>query len=305
MRVRGPALAWVVVVRVLSAQSEGSVLAALPGSARSAGLGGAGVALVGDAGALFANPAGIATVRHIAVEGSYEQYLAGSTLSATALAVRLARFDLGIGLAALDYGSEPVVVPDPATGNRRGIATGETVHAADLLGVSTLVFRTSLVAVGTSAKYARQFIGGYNQHAWAGDVGIALAVFDILALGASVQNLGGDLGGGARLLRRTRVGFTMNYVDPEGSYRLLTTIEGQWPAGQAATLVAGVEGGVVTRGVGVVGRVGYSGRSVPSDASPFTFGAGVEIGRLHLDYAFQAYDVLGGGTHRVGLRWTP
>ena len=42
-----------------------------------------------------------------------------------------------------------------------------------------------------------------------------------------------------------------------------------------------------------------------TDESRFTFGGGVVLGRLALDYAFQAYDVLGGGTHRVGLRWTP
>ncbi|HEU5260839.1 MAG TPA: hypothetical protein VFU41_05365 [Gemmatimonadales bacterium] len=297
-------------VASLSAQSEGSVLAVLPGSTRAAGLGGAGAALVGDAGAIFSNPAGIATIRHVAVEGSYERYLAGTTLSSAALALRVGRFDWGVGAQALDYGSEPEIVPDNTTGGRTGVPTGATFTAADVLAVSSLVFRTGLIAVGTSAKYARQMIGGYTADAWAGDVGIAIAVFDLMALGASVQNIGGDLGGGAggaggRLPRRTRVGFTMNYVDPQGNWRLLTTLEGQWPSGRAAFLVTGVEAGVVTRGVGIVGRAGYAGRWAPSDASPFTFGAGVELGRLHLDYAFRQFDLLGGGTHRFGVRWTP
>jgi len=183
--------------------------------------------------------------------------------------------------------------------------SGNTFTAADVLGISSLVFRTGLIAVGTSAKYARQMIGGYTADAWAGDVGIAIAVFDLMAFGASVQNLGGDLGEGARLPRRTRVGFTMNYVDPQGGWRLLTTLEGQWPSGRAAFLLTGVEAGVVTRGVGIVGRAGYAGHSAPSDASPFTFGAGVELGALHFDYAFRQFDVLGGGTHRFGVRWTP
>src|SRR5207302_11432849 len=52
----------------LTAQTEGSILTVLPGSTRSAGLGGAGAALVGDAGAMFANPAGIATVRHLSID---------------------------------------------------------------------------------------------------------------------------------------------------------------------------------------------------------------------------------------------
>ena len=87
--------------------------------------------------------------------------------------------------------------------------------------------------------------------------------------------------------------------------RLLSTLEGQWTPGQPAILVQGVEGGVVTGGVGLVGRLGYATRSPTSDASRFTVGGGVELGRLHLDYAYQTFAVLGGGTHRVGLRWTP
>src|SRR3979490_2745095 len=78
------------VVSSLSAQA-GSLLAVLPGSARAAGRGGAGAAIVGDAGAIFANPAALATVHHLAVEGSYESYPSGVTLSTRALAPRVRR----------------------------------------------------------------------------------------------------------------------------------------------------------------------------------------------------------------------
>lgn len=100
------------------------------------------------------------------------------------------------------------------------------------------------MALGVSAKYARQQVGNWYADAWAGDAGLAIAVFDIMALGASVQNLGGDLGNDARLPRRTRAGFTMNYVDPQGSFRLLATLEGQWPSGGSGggVFVGGVEG---------------------------------------------------------------
>ena len=46
-------------------------------------------------------------------------------------------------------------------------------------------------------------------------------------------------------------------------------------------------------------------RAAVTDASRFTFGGGMLLGRLQLDYAFQGYQALGGGTHRVGVRWTP
>ena len=88
-------------------------------------------------------------------------------------------------------------------------------------------------------------------------------------------------------------------------YRLLTTLEGQWTRNRSAVLVQGVEGGIVTGGVGLVARAGYATRATVTDASRFTFGGGIVLGRLGLDYAFQGYDALGGGTHRVGIRWTP
>src|SRR5881392_1920724 len=289
-----------------TAQTEGSIPTALPGSTRSAGLGGAGAALVGDAGALFANPAGIATIRHLSIEGSYEPYLAGSAVSAAALALRVQRWTLGFGAQALDYGSEAEIVPDPATGGRRGMPTGASFHPYEALATTSLVYRRGLAAFGVTAKYNRQQIGSEVSDAWAGDVGMAMAVFDIMAVGVSVQNLGGDLGNGALLPRRTRAGLTLNYTDPQGTFRLLTTLEGQWARDHRAVLVQGVEGGIVTGGgVGLVARVGYATRPAVTAASRVTFGGGIVLSRLAMDYAFQAYDALGGGTHRVGLRWTP
>src|SRR5574342_1048968 len=122
------------------------------------GIGGAGAAIVGDAGAVFANPAGLATVHHLAVEGLYEAYPSGATLSTGALALRVSRFTWGAGAAAL----------------------GQSYSSADLLGVSSLVFRTGIVALGTSAKYLRETLGGERLDAWAGDAGLAFAVFDLM-----------------------------------------------------------------------------------------------------------------------------
>ena len=287
-----------------AAQSEGSILTALSGSTRAAAMGGAGAALVGDAGALFANPAGIATIRHLSLEGSYEPYLEGTAISTAAMALRVSRFSWGVGAQALDYGTEAEIVPDPATGGRRGMPTGASFHPYEALAVTSLVYRRGFAALGVTGKYNRQEIGAETSDAWAGDIGVAVAVFDIMAFGVCVQNLGGDLGAGALLPRRTRAGLTLNYTDPQGTYRLLTTLEGQWTQDQSAVLIQGLEAGVVASGVGIVGRVGFSTRPAITDASPWTFGGGVVLGRLAMDYAFRSYDLMG-GTHRVGLRWTP
>jgi hypothetical protein len=289
----------------LAAQTEGSVLPLIAGSTRSAALGNAGAALVGDAGAVFANPAAIATIRHLSIEGSYEPYLAGSVLSTAALALRVTRFTLGFGAQALDYGSEPVIVPDPATGGRTGMTTGASFHPYEALAATSIVYRRGFAALGVTAKYDRQQFGTEVSDAWAGDVGLAIAVFDIMAMGVSVQNLGGDLEDEALLPRRTRAGITLNYTDPQGTLRVLTTLEGQWTRDRSAVLVQGVEIGAVTGGVGLVGRVGYATRPTITAASHFTFGGGIVLGRLAVDYAYQAYSVLQGDIHRLGLRWTP
>ena len=288
----------------LRAQSEGSILTALPGSTRAAALGGAGAALVGDAGAVFANPAGIATIRHLGLEGSYEPYLQGTAIATAAMALRVSRFTWGVGAQSFDYGTEAEVVPDPATGGRRGMPTGASFHPYEALAVTSLVYRGGFAALGATVKYDRQDFGAETSDAWGGDIGMAIAIFDIMAFGVSVQNLGGDLGNGALLPRRTRAGLTLNYTDPQGTYRLLTTLEGQWTRNQSAVLIQGLEAGIVTSGVGLVGRVGFATRPAITDASPWTFGGAVVLGRLAMDYAFRSYDLMG-GTHRLGLRWTP
>src|SRR5439155_1696905 len=94
----------VVGVTPLAAQTGGSALAVLPGSTRAAGLGGAGAALVGDAGAVFSNPAGIATIRHLAVEAAYQRLPGGTAVGSGALALRAGRLSWGFGAAAAARG---------------------------------------------------------------------------------------------------------------------------------------------------------------------------------------------------------
>src|SRR5256884_7624448 len=119
-----------VIVSSPAPQAGGGAWVSLPGSVRAAGLGGAGAALVGDAAAVFSNPAGIATIRHLAVEGGYAHVSDGSAVASGAPALRAGRRSWGVGAAAR-------------------VPRGALVRAPDLLGLSSLVFRTSLFALGT------------------------------------------------------------------------------------------------------------------------------------------------------------
>ncbi|MBI4502143.1 MAG: hypothetical protein HY700_13400 [Gemmatimonadetes bacterium] len=263
----------------------------VPGSVRYAGLNGAGGALVGDAGSVFGNPAGLATIRHIALEGGFRpEPLRGHTVTAAA-AWRLQQFDLGGGIQYLSVGMDP--------------ALGGTSRPHEALAVGSLVYRFGLLAAGVSAKWIGTTTGGVRQRAWGGDLGLAIAVFDIMAIGFSIQNVGGNFDAQSTLVlpRLTRLGFTMNYVDPQESFRLLSAVEVQWPEGRKARAVVGGEAGTVLRGVGLVGRLGYGSRWPEYQPSSVTWGGSVVLTRMIFDYSYEPSGLIG-SRHRFGVRFT-
>ncbi len=263
-----------------------------PASVRSAGLNGAGAALVGYAGAVFTNPAGLATIRHIGLEGGYRTAAENGYITTGALGWRLRQFDLGVGFQYYDLEDFGSALPAPL------------VNRYEFLGVGSLVYRYGLIAVGGSVKAARQSLQGEATRGVSGDIGLAIAVFDIMAIGFVVQNVSGNWERSSPLSmpRLSRFGFTMNYVDPQETFRLLSTLEVQWPAGQDSRFVLGGEGGVVLGGIGVVGRVAHGSQPEGSDRSSLSFGATLELGFIDIDVAFEPADQTDESVRRIGLR---
>lgn len=291
--------------------TTGGVLLEIPATARTTALGGACAAIIGDASSVFGNPAGLAPIARTALSVSFERYLADSWLGSAAVAVRVSKFDLGFGIHVLDFGSDSAYVPDPAFGGDRGLATGATIGAYDALAVGTLTYRHGLLSAGVGFKALQEHVGvggdpAANATAFGADIGVAAAFFDIAALGVVVQNVGSGVhGGGGRapLPHTTRVGFTLNIVDPQGTDRLLTTTEWVAPPGGDSYWIFGFEGGVVSGGVGVLGRIGLiAGRRATALRSP-VFGGGLLFHNLRLDYAYQGLDALGDGLHRFTIGW--
>jgi hypothetical protein len=257
----------------------------LPGSARSAGLNGAGASLMGDAGTVFANPVGIAIIRHVSVEGTYRRTPSGAYVTTAAGAWRLAQFDLGGGF---QYFKTPV-------------GSGES---RETLAVGSLVYRFGLIAIGGSGKWLRQSAPGVEERAVGIDAGLAIAVFDIMAIAFSVQNIGGNQRNASALVlpRLSRFGFTMNYVDPQENFRLMSVLEVQWPEGRNARVVVGGEAGTVLSGVGIVGRMAYGSRWAGYQPSAVTYGGSLVLGHATVDYAFEPTPALLSSRHRFGLR---
>ncbi len=294
-----------------AAQVNGTSAAAileLPGSTRQAAFEGAYAAVVGDAGSVFVNPAGLAPIHRVSFGVSYERNPLGTTLSSAAAAVRIGHFDLGVGAMYLDLGGDSEIVPDPAFGGDRGLATGQTISAYDALAVGALAYRFGMFSVGGSAKFVQQSLGGGSttSSGFTGDVGVAMALFDILAFGYSIQNVAGSISGAGSaprpLPRTTRFGVTINIVDPQGTERLMLTTDLIAPPGRDSYWALGFEGGVVSSGVGFLGRAGIAAGRAPGDQRPFSVGAEIRLRTLRLEYAWQGFDALGAGAHRFGLR---
>jgi hypothetical protein len=121
-----------------------------------------------------------------------------------------------------------------------------------------------------------------------------------------VQNVGGNWDKTSSLVfpKMTRLGFTMNYTDPEETFRLLSTIEGQWPEGGASRIVLGGEAGIVLSGVGIVGRAAYGSNGVANGRASVTYGGSVHFGHLQCDYAYDPGNLAGDNGHHVGVRIT-
>jgi len=280
----------------LTAQELPPAVLSVPGSVRSAGLHGAGAALVGDAGAIFANPVGIATLRHIGLEGTLRRSPFHALSGTGALGWRLSQFDLGLGLAYIGGDSVPIA----------GLLPGAGGPPYEAMGVGSLVYRFGLMAVGGSIREVRRRTGGVDERGRSGDLGAALAVFDIMAIGFSVQDVGGNWSKQSTLPmpRLTRFGFTMNYSDPQETYRLLTTVEEQWPQGGRSRWILGGEAGIVVYGVGLLARAAYQTRTAGTVEPSVALGGTLALTRLQVDYAYGARDLVGAPAHRLGLRLT-
>jgi len=276
-------------VMPLGAQSAvAPIILTLPISVRAAGLGGASVGLSGDASATFLNPAGLATIRNIAIEGGAARYPDGTLEGMAAGAFRIFQFDLGGGIQYLRFGDSSKV-----RDNLQWTASG--------------VYRFGLFALGGTLKYV-SLVDSLKQtrRSATTDLGLGIHIFDLMTLAFAVQNIGSwRVTGGPLLLPVTkRAGLTFNFADPQESLRLLGTMEVAWTRGAKHRTLLGVEGGGVLGRVGIVARFGYGPPPEGAGQKRVSLGGGLILDRVSLDYAWQRRTRLGREVHRLGLRFT-
>jgi hypothetical protein len=282
----------------------------MPAGGRAAALAGAYTALGADADAIFYNPAGIALLAQSA-SVSYQRHVMDISLGSLAGTVRVGPAVVGAGLVFLDGGEVPEIVPDERFAGQRGRATGATVSAresAARIGVAAPIMEGRL-QVGAAAGLAMSELAGISRSAPLLDLGVRGQLRPDLTLAAAFRNLGGSASGdGAEPIAipsEARLGAAYAW---RGADDLGLNLSGDALyrfREEAAVFVAGVEAGLLPRiadEIGAVLRLGYIGDRYLPAASAFQIGAGVSVGAIAIDYAYQSLEHFG-SAHRLGLRW--
>jgi hypothetical protein len=176
---------------VVSAQSMVGTTAAyflgIEVGGRSIGMGGAHVASVNDATALYWNPGAATQIRGNEALFVHSQYLAGTSFDYVASVFHMGGFGtIGLSATMLDYGNLiHTTIQDPD-------GTGLTFGATDLaIGVTLARAMTDRFSIGGTAKFISQTIWHEQAMSVAVDVGTLYRTdFNGLVLGMSISNFG-------------------------------------------------------------------------------------------------------------------
>ena len=170
--------------------------------ARANAMGGAQIAAVRDASALYWNPAGIGFLEKTSIHFTHNEWLGGLNHNFFAVAVPLPGFGaFGVAITSMLYGDMEVTTLDEPDG------TGETFGATDFaLALSFARQMTYNFTVAISAKYVRQQIWDMIASGLAWDIGTVFRTpFPGVHIGASITNFGQNLVfRGQQLLRKQR-----------------------------------------------------------------------------------------------------
>jgi hypothetical protein len=273
-----------------------------------AALAGAGAAIVGDDGNVFVNPAGMAPIRRTTLGGGVALGPDFTRFASASYVLRIGRFDVGFGAMARDWGDTLTL----------GLPAGDTLLASPdlaswaVMGVAAAAYRRGILSLGVSGKATREYVADSAATLWdasgvTGDIGAAITIFDIMAIGATLQNFVGTFvedhtGADPALPRTWRVGYTLALIDPQGTMRLTMAAEWIRPPSADSWWALAAEGGIAVSGVGLLARAGYAAGRTGADARAPSLGAGLVLGPVRLDYAYQTYAGGLGDAHRLGAR---
>src|SRR6266702_354613 len=259
--------------------AAGAPILQLTTAPRAAALGGA-LTAAGGVTSIFANPAGAITVRHLEVQLGGQTLFEGSKAGSMALGIRARSVALALGIRYLDLGSVDEVVCNGCGGS--GTPTGQQLSANE----------QAFALAGGAASFS---------------AGVRARVSERLAVGASLQYVGGDVdvgGFGAPLPRTVRAGAELRPLGPSHErLHLLVAVDYAAVRGAPGRVGGGVEVGLADPATQllVVARLGLASRAGGDfETRPVTLGVGLKFRQVALDYAYAGSELLG-SQHRLGL----
>ena len=181
---------------------SGATFLKIEAGARGVAMGGAQVASVNDASAIFWNPAGIGFLANNSFHYTYNQWIADISHSFAAIAIPLGNLgSIGVGLTSLSYGDmeETTIYEPDGTGNMFG---------ANDFAVSLSFARqlTDKFVTGITVKYVRQKVWDMSTSGICFDVGTVFKTpFKGISFGMVITNFGQNLAfDGQQLIRKDK-----------------------------------------------------------------------------------------------------
>ena len=287
--------------------AAGAPILQLSTAPRAAALGGALTAASGVT-SIFANPAGAATVQHFEAQLAGQALFEGSKAGSMAVGWRVHSVGLALGIRYLDLGSVDEVVCNGCGG--RGTPTGQRLSANEQAFALAGAVELGRASVGAALNYYSTTLAEASGGAASFSAGVRGRLSSKLAVGASVQYLGGQVnvgGFGAPLPRTVRAGAELRPLGP-GHERVHLLLAADYAAvrGAPGRVGGGIEAGVADPATQLlaVARLGYLSRAGGDfDQRPLTLGLGLRFHQVSLDYAYQGSAVLS-SQHRLGLTFT-
>jgi hypothetical protein len=264
----------------------------IPVGARGLAMGGAGTSLPGDMTALFLNPALLAGDAGYRLHMGHQVWYQGLQHESAVLGLGLPQGWGRVALHARYLHMEPL----PAY-NAELEAVGE-VDVYDLaMGMSWARRFHRRLDLGVSAHNVREYLAGDEGWGWAWDVGLGLVGAGFY-WSASARNLSGGMNFGSE-----QFAFDREYSLGAARYfphlGAIVSMEYRQPQFWGGSVRSGAEYMVNER---LVLRAGYAHTlDLEEAAGQPSFGAGLNLGAMGLDYAFQMHEQLG-EVHSIGLR---
>ncbi|MCU0342723.1 MAG: PorV/PorQ family protein [Ignavibacterium sp.] len=189
----------------------------VPVGARSIATGGAFVATVSGLESIYYNPAGLDLTKSTEAMFSYMNYIADINMSYFAAGTNLGDFgSIGLSFKTFDFGDIPV------TTNELPDGTGATYSPTFLtIGLTYSKVLTDRVSIGTNVKLISENIQSTNASGFAIDAGVQYQFNDALSIGATINNIGGNMSYSGQDLRvQTGVPNTVPGA-PNGTYEVV------------------------------------------------------------------------------------